>query len=471
MYRKFIELTDAQKIYFDLFSKFANPEELEFYRSKMSDHAIAEVQRLRGIADANFLTGGFGVDPTYWFSQKTTEINLMKEVEDRISQDLLVQAGNARSAASHSFWMLMIAGFSFIALAIILGIYVINGITKPLKKTIAILKDMAEGDGDLTQRLDDSSHDEVGEMGRWFNIFMESLQGIIRQITSHAGTLNEASGSLAELSNELAKGSQQMNEKSNSVAAATEEMSVNMNNVSAAVTEATSTMDAVASSTQEMTTTISEVAGNAERGRNVASEAMASVKNASQMVDELGSAADDIDKVIEVIVEIAEQTKLLALNATIEAARAGEAGKGFAVVANEVKDLAKQTNDATEDIRAKIEAMQSSTIRTVSEIREISTVMEKVNDLVVNIAAAMEEQSVITQDISTNISQAVEGIREISNNVGQAADVSGMIAGDITTVNASSSEILQASEAVNNSASSIKQMGRELKELVDRFKL
>jgi methyl-accepting chemotaxis protein len=191
--------------------------------------------------------------------------------------------------------------------------------------------------------------------------------------------------------------------------------------------------------------------------------------SASKRVDELDAAAQEISKVIDIIVEIAEQTKLLALNATIEAARAGEAGKGFAVVANEVKELAKQTNAATEDIRLKIGAIQQSTKGTVGEIAQISKIISDVNTLVANIATAVEEQTVTAKDIATNIGQAATGLQEMTKTVTQATEVSQVIAGDMTSVSEISTEMERASVQLNTQAAELARMGKALQELVNRF--
>ena len=172
--------------------------------------------------------------------------------------------------------------------------------------------------------------------------------------------------------------------------------------------------------TEKMSATIAGIAINAEKARDVAGTAVSNVNAASNRVDELGAAALEINKVTDVIVEIAEQTKLLALNATIEAARAGEAGKGFAVVANEVKELALQTNNAIAEIRNKVEAMQHSTDNTIAEIGAINQTIKAVNEIVVTIAGAVEEQSIPTREIVRQLNQGVSGIKSIRETVNAA---------------------------------------------------
>jgi methyl-accepting chemotaxis protein len=188
-------------------------------------------------------------------------------------------------------------------------------------------------------------------------------------------------------------------------------------------------------------------------------------------VDELGSAANEIGKVVETITEISEQVNLLALNATIEAARAGEAGRGFAVVANEIKDLAKQTAEATLEIKGKIGAIQGSTAETVTEIDQISKIINDVNEIVTIIATAVEEQSVTTKEIAGNVAQASQGIQEVNENVAQSSSVSAEIASDISGVNQSAGEISSSSAQVNLSAEELNRMGVKLNEMVGKFKV
>jgi len=200
-----------------------------------------------------------------------------------------------------------------------------------------------------------------------------------------------------------------------------ESLNAGMDTVTSTASESAAQVAMIIGATEKMSATITGIAINAEKARGVAGTAVANVNAASNRVDELGAAALEINKVTDVIVEIAEQTKLLALNATIEAARAGEAGKGFAVVANEVKELALQTNNAIAEIRNKVEAMQQSTDNTIAEIGAINQTIKAVNEIVVTIAGAVEEQSIPTKDIVRQLNQGVNSINFIREAVSEAA--------------------------------------------------
>lgn len=349
--------------------------------------------------------------------------------------------------------------------------WIAKKITAPIKRACLMFQDIAQGEGDLTKRLEVATKDELGELAKWFNTFLEKIQGMIKEIAQRADALADSSTELTEISSLMNQGAEDTCAKSNTVATAAEEMSSNVNSVAAAMEQATANLSLVATATEQMTSSISEIAQNSENARTVTSEAVERAGETSTKVNDLGIAAQAISKVTEVITEISEQTNLLALNATIEAARAGEAGKGFAVVANEIKELAKQTAEATQEIKVKIEGVQGSTEETVAEISQISKVINNVDDIVGTIAAAVEEQSVATQEISGNIAQASIGIQEVNENVSHSSEVTKMITRDISGINESAAEISTSSNQVNLSAEQLAGLADQMKAMVSQFKI
>ena len=361
-----------------------------------------------------------------------------------------------------------------IVAGLIVGVIVLfaaRAIVRPINAAVAGLKDIAQGEGDLTMRLAVSTRDEVGELARWFNVFIEKLQGIIKDIAGGVETLSSSSTELSAISEQMTQGITDATDKSNTVSAAAEEMSANMNTVAAAMEQSATNTNMVATAAEQMSATIGEIAQNAEKARGISDEAAHKAGNASTNMDQLGVAANAIGKVIETITDISEQVNLLALNATIEAARAGEAGKGFAVVANEIKELAKQTAEATQDIKEKIEGIQGTTATTVGQISEIAQVITDVNEVVATIATAVEEQSAATKDIATNVAQASQGIQEVNENVNQSSSVSGEISGDIAGVSISMNEMATSSSQVNLSAQELSRLSESLKQMVDQFRV
>lgn len=387
---------------------------------------------------------------------------------DKLKENL-ASTGSAIKTQQYANMVLFFA--VVIGSVLLISIIINRSVITPLGNTVAMLKDIAQGEGDLTKRLDITSKDEVGEMAHWFNTFVENLRSMISNIAENATTLTHFSEELAKLSLDMDSSSNDMSKRSNTVADAAHDMRNNMDAVSSSMQEASANTGIVAAATEEMTSTINEIASNSEKARSITDKAVSQAKSASDRVRELGHAADDIGKVTETITEISEQTNLLALNATIEAARAGEAGKGFAVVANEIKELAMQTAEATQDIKTKITGIQDSTTGTISDIGEISSVINDVNDIVATIATAVEEQSATTKEIASNVVRVSLVINEINNTVGQSTSFSGQIAEDISEVNNAAISMSDNCTSMNTNTDQLKNLAEILKNMVGKFKV
>ena len=237
------------------------------------------------------------------------------------------------------------------------------------------------------------------------------------EIRSVAGSLASSATQLADVSEEMGNSAEQTSEKASNASAVSEQVSVNIKSVADAV--------------GELTISIKEIAGNSTEASDVAGTAVDAAQQTNLLVSQLGESGAEIGKVIKVITSIAQQTNLLALNATIEAARAGEAGKGFAVVANEVKELAKETANATEEIGQKIQAIQVDTASAVEAIREISEIISRINEIQTSIAGAVEEQSATTNEIGRSVDEAAKGSSEIAANVSGVAQAAKTTSGNV----------------------------------------
>ncbi|MBI5946248.1 MAG: methyl-accepting chemotaxis protein [Chloroflexi bacterium] len=365
---------------------------------------------------------------------------------------------------------------AFAVAALLVAIFMItaitNSITNPIKNSLSYLTEMSRGDFSIIPAKEFVARkDEMGDIGRALSVLLGSLKNSIGQVRDGVGTIASASTELSAISSQMTSSASEASARSNGVASAAEELSANTLSVAAGIEQAVTNLRSVATATEEMTSTIGEIAGNSEKARHITSEAVSQADQISAAVRALGESAQDIGKVTETITSISNQTNLLALNATIEAARAGAAGKGFAVVATEIKELAKQTATATEDIKAKISGIQNSTANTVDDIEKIMKVIHDISDIVTTIASAIEEQSVVTRDIAANISQATRGVDDANERVSQTSTVTQSVAQDISAVNKAGNEIAHGSQQVQASASELSQLAEQLRSMVQAFKV
>lgn len=381
-----------------------------------------------------------------------------------------LEAGIRELTSDTTFNMLLISGAIFLII-IFLSIAIVLGIRSGLQQLINNFRDVAEGEGDLTKRIHLKSRDELGELAQLFNTFLTKLQEMIRKIIENTENVHGSADSLSQISTDLTVKAEDTTLLADNVAAGTEEMATNLSAVAAAMEQSSTNTSMVASAAEEMTATIGEIATNADKANAISSEAVSQSRNSAEKMAELGNAATAIGKVTETITEISEQTNLLALNATIEAARAGEAGKGFAVVANEIKELAKQTAEATQNIKQQIENMQATTNASIDEIEQISTVINNISDIVQTIDTAVAEQSSATSEIADNIAQASLGIQEVNENVGQSSNVSNEITADISKVSTAAADINEAGSRLSESASQLQSMAGELRSVIAMFKV
>lgn len=300
----------------------------------------------------------------------------------------------------------------------------------------------AAAEGDLTREINTKGDDAIGQMGASLNRFFGDLRNSIASIAENANSLAGASEEMSAVGMQMSSNAEETSTQANVVSAASEQVSMNVQTVSTGV--------------EEMNAAIREIAKNASDAARVSQQAVSVANTTNDTIAKLGDSSVEIGKVVKVITSIAEQTNLLALNATIEAARAGEAGKGFAVVANEVKELAKETAKATEDISLKIDTIQNDTEGAVSAIREISDVINQINDISSTIASAVEEQTATANEMGRNVGEAARGASEIAQNITSVAT-----AAESTTQGASNSQ---------QAAGEMSRMASDLQQLVNRFK-
>ncbi|MFI1990732.1 methyl-accepting chemotaxis protein [Actinoplanes sp. NPDC020271] len=311
----------------------------------------------------------------------------------------------AVSAQHTSMWITLAAVLVAAAIAFLLA----RSLVRPIERLRDRMAQIADGEGDLTQRADVARDDEAGELAQAFNRFVEKVAATVRGIAGSADEVRAAAERLNETTIRLGADADQVSGKSGTASEATQTVNYGVQSVAAGA--------------EQMNAAIGEIASSAAQAAQVASDARTVAESTNSQVSELGVATEEIGDVVRLITQIAEQTNLLALNATIEAARAGELGKGFAVVAGEVKELAQQTAQATEQITDRITAIQAISGSAASSIAEISQVIATIGDYTTQIAAAVEEQTATTQEMSRGVSDAAGSTERVSEAISEVADV------------------------------------------------
>ncbi|MFG1927378.1 methyl-accepting chemotaxis protein [Cryptosporangium sp. NPDC048952] len=362
-------------------------------------------------------------------SLEAYDANLAKQTADK--------AADAYRSARITVISLLVIG---LLIAGALSVVITQLIVSPLRRVSGVLDAMAAGD--LTQGAHVNSKDEVGQMADSLGRAQEGVRQAISALARSAETLSGSADELSSVSQQIASTAQDASSQAGVVSEASEEVSRNV--------------QTVAAGSEEMGAAIREISQSANDAAGVASQAVSAAAATNATVAKLGESSTEIGNVVKVITSIAEQTNLLALNATIEAARAGEAGKGFAVVANEVKDLAQETAQATENISKRVEAIQADTDSAVAAIEQISGIIAQINDYQMTIASAVEEQTATTNEMNRSISEAAMSSSQIAANISGVADATQRTSGN-------AGEARAAAERLNA-------MSADLRALVGRFR-
>jgi len=406
-----------------------------------------------------------------------------------------------------------------LGLMVVLGYFVGRSISAPMERVAAAMRDLEDGEGDLTFRLRVESDDEVGRLARHFNAFVAKLHSLIGEVAGNAQTLADASDELTRISDRLVDNSQSVREGASAVSTRTQEVSANVDSVAGAAQEANKNVTSVSSSTEQMSQNMAQVSlaaeavasnavevegsirdisdamntirGNTEKAATVSRQGAEKATPVQHLLRELTQSAEATGKIVALIQKVADQTNLLSLNASIEAASAGEAGKGFAVVANEVKDLARETTEATKKIELQISDMQSFTRQSVAAIGQIIELMEGAHAINSAIAKAVEDQTHTSAKVFEATSDSTRMIADVTGNIGEASNMAAEVAGKASDLKRGISLISESAdkaaknalevashiEAVrvssvdsSNDAAAVRKRSQELTELAAKLK-
>ncbi len=417
---------------------------------------------------------------------------------DQVAEGQKIKMEDEISSANQ---IILLVSIVSILAGVLMSLFIISAITGPIKKIVQFTKEF--GRGNLQAELDIQSKDEIGEMAEDLNLSVKNLTEIIRELMSTTENLTKSAESLSSVSSQMAQNAEEMNAQATSVAASSEEISSGVSTVAASAEEASATVtniasmteemsaavknvadagrktsvnanmmasssdemsdqvNRIASSIEEMTASLNEVSRNTAQGSRISSDANKMTERINSRMDVLVASSKKIGKIVSVIKDIADQTNMLALNATIEASGAGEAGKGFAVVAGEVKELAKQSADASDEIASQIDDIQVSTEEAVASIKEINQVIEQIAAINETIASAIEEQTATAGEISRSVVDTAGNVKDVAQKAGESAVLMDEVAKSTVETSKTAGEV---SRNIDELSTTVKEVARSSSE-------
>ena len=411
---KFISLVTQQNTYFSNFEVLGNPSNVHFFEQQLNDRSVAEVEKLRDLAESKM--SGFDVDPVYWFAQSTARIVQLKKTENQLAESLIALTENKASEAQSAMFASIAVFVAITFFATFVSFKVITDLTLRVKNLTSVLS-VVRDDNDLTVRAKYLGESELGHISSSLNETLEKFSQVIDNLSQSSLTLASAAEETAQTCQYNSNTLVEQQDQIGLIATATEELSATVNEVAAKTQQTASSAKLADEQSQAGLSTVQHSYQSIE---TLASE----INGLAEKITHLHDSSNNINSVIDVIKSVAEQTNLLALNAAIEAARAGEQGRGFAVVADEVRTLAQRTQESTSEIEGFISSLQSDvqtafnvidnskkmSSRAVEDSRgveqtlqDISGAVSEIFSMTEQIATATEEQAVVTQDIAQNV--------------------------------------------------------------------
>ncbi|MBI3986887.1 MAG: methyl-accepting chemotaxis protein [Lentisphaerae bacterium] len=378
---------------------------------------------------------------------------------------ILLLAVIALAASVHAWIMTAAMIMALAAILVLLRLSIIRA----LKRAETFVQGVSLGD--FTLRIDVKNQDEFGRMLESINGLTQIVRQTLKDILDNCVAQFSFSKNLSATSTDLAACAEEMNAQASTVASAGTQVSGNITGIATTAEEMSSSANAVASSIEEMSASLQEVARHCAKESDIARNASTRAGQALEMMGKMDVSSREIGKVVGVINALADQTNLLALNATIEAASAGDAGRGFAVVANEVKELARQSARATEQIAEQVKAMQHNTDISLKAIQDINGVIEEVRTIAEVIAAAVEEQSATTSEIARNFASVSQASRELARNVHESANASNEVSRNILGVSQTTQQVAARASDLRKQADELTAMAERTKEFVGQYKV
>ena len=451
-------------------------EQLEKLDNELQDVGRREQLELARVELARY---GEGIEHTAGVTdrlaalvQKTLDVEgpriarLANAVRDSVKGDQDTVGPRLQRELGATEWTICVVS----VLAIAFGVFCGFVITRPVRRLITMLQTLAESEGDLTNRLPDTGSVDIRALSQKLNRFMSRIQDLVRSIGGSVreltGTAEDMQSSGVQLSGSADKAAREAEDARSASARVTQ----SMRETSDAVSDMADGVRTGAASVEELTASIGDVSASANTCLEIATRAKDQADDSKNRVDELEQGAQQIEMVVATIEEIAEQTNLLALNATIEAARAGDAGRGFAVVAGEVKELARQTADATVVIRERVSNIQSSSRSTVSSLIGIRNVINEVNEQSESIARAVAEQRAATEALSNSLSHSSGAADGVSNGVSVSNEAVIGIEANIGQLEDANQEVRRRAEEATAQSSAVTSLASNLSELIGQFK-